>query len=117
VVHEGRYLFAKEGLPEANARVAIARSDAAVRERFLAAARDLLAAYEAGAFPPILLGEKRSGTARACDSCDVAEACLQGETASRRRLAAWLAWHDEAPERLPPAERAAHALLARTGET
>jgi RecB family exonuclease len=113
-VREGRYLFAKEGLEPDAARVVIARDDAAAAEAFEAATRELLAAYELGAFPPVLLGARRSGVARACDSCDVAEACLQGEAGARRHLAAWLARHDEAPERLPPAARAAHALLVRT---
>jgi RecB family exonuclease len=110
----GRYVFAKERIEPESARVVIARDDAEVRERFEEAARDLLAAYELGAFPPVLLDAKRSGKARACETCDVAEACLQGETGSRRHLAAWLERHDGAPERLPPEARAAHALLSRT---
>jgi RecB family exonuclease len=114
LVREGRYLFAKDGLDDEHARVVIVREDAAVAEAFAEATRELLAAYELGAFPPVLLGPKRAGTARACAWCEVAEACLQGETGSRRHLAAWLARHDEAPERLPPAARAAHALLVRT---
>jgi RecB family exonuclease len=114
---EGRYLFAKESVDDENARVTIARDDEAVRVAFADASRDLLAAFELGAFPPKLIGAKRAGRARACESCDVAEACLQGETGSRRHLAAWLARHDAAPERLPPPARAAHALLVRTEET
>jgi hypothetical protein len=49
-----------------------------------------------------------------CERCEVAEAGLHGETGSRRHLAAWLGANDAAPERLPPAARAAHALLVRT---
>jgi RecB family exonuclease len=115
-VREGRYLFAKLDLEEVNALVVIARDDSDAHEAFEAAARDALAAFELGAFPPRLLGSKRSGAARMCERCDVAEACLQGETGSRRHLAAWLDRHDEAPARLPPAARAAHALLVRTEE-
>jgi hypothetical protein len=114
---EGRYLFAKHGLADDSARVAINRDDAAVSEAFAGAVRDLLAAFELGAFPPKLLGPKRAGKARACEWCDVAEACLQGETGSRRHLAAWLGRHDAAPSLLPAAARAAHALLVRTEET
>jgi RecB family exonuclease len=113
-VREGRYLFARDDLEETSARVAIAHDDDELREAFEAAARDLLAAFELGAFPPRLLGAKRSGSARACESCDVSEACLQGETGSRRHLAAWLDRHAAAPERLPAAARAAFALLVRT---
>jgi hypothetical protein len=111
---EGRYLFAKLELTDANARVAITCDDAEARAAFAGAAADLLAAFELGAFPPRLLGGKRAGSARACASCDVAEACLQGETGSRRHLAAWLGRHEAAPARLPPAARAAYALLVRT---
>jgi len=113
---EGRYLFAKPELDDACARVAIAHDDAAVRAAFEGAAGALLDAFELGVFPPKLLGGKRAGKARACGACDVAEACLQGETGSRRHLAAWLARNDAAPERLPRAARAAHALLVRTEE-
>jgi RecB family exonuclease len=115
-VREGRYLFAKVGLDDERARVAIAYDDAAVRASFAEASRDLLAAFELGAFPPKLIGPKRAGRARVCEWCDVAEACLQGETGSRRHLAAWLAHHDAAPSHLPAAARAAHALLVRTEE-
>jgi hypothetical protein len=115
-VREGRYLFAHDGLDESAARVAIAHDDEELRAAFEGAARDLLAAFELGAFPPRLLGAKRASSARICERCDVAEACLQGETGSRRHLAAWLRRHDAAPERLPAAARAAYALLVRTEE-
>jgi len=115
-VREGRYLFAKQDLDAAFARVAIAHDDEEAREAFAAASRDLLAAFELGAFPPKLIGPKRAGSAHACNSCDVAEACLQGETGSRRHLAAWLGRHDAAPQQLGAAARAAHTLLSRTEE-
>jgi hypothetical protein len=111
---EGRYVFANPEIEDASAVVAIAHDDPDARARFEEAARDLLAAFERGAFPPRLLGEKRSGKGPACERCDVAEACLQGETGSARHLAAWLTKHEHAPERLrEPAERAALALLLR----
>ncbi len=112
-VREGRYLFAKDGVDEANAKVRVARDDPEAMRLFEAAARELLAAFELGAFPPRLLGEKRSGKGPACASCDVAEACIQGETGSGRHLAAWLDRNEPHPERLPPAARAALALLLR----
>ncbi len=113
---EGRYLFAKPETEEAYARVSMAHDDAAVQQAFEAAACELLDAFERGVFPPKLIGANRQGLARACGSCDVSEACLQGETGSRRHLAAWLARHDAAPERLDAAGRTAHALLVRTAE-
>lgn len=115
-VRVGGYLFAKPELEDGNARVAIAQDDGGARAAFEGAASDLLAAFELGAFPPRLLGGKRAGSARACATCDVSEACLQGETGSRRHLAAWLRHHDAAPERLRGAAGAAYALLVRTEE-
>jgi hypothetical protein len=109
----GRYLFAKDGVEDENARVDIAHDDAEVSARFDEAAGDLLSAFERGAFPPRLLGETRTGKGPACARCDVAEACLFGESGSSQHLAAWITQHEEAPERLPEAARAALALLLR----
>lgn len=113
-VSEGRYLFAKDGVDDANARVSIARDDADAKQLFEAASRDLLAAFEIGAFPPRLLGETRSGAGPACRTCQVAEACIRGETGSSRHLAAWLDRYEPTPERLATAaSRGALALLLR----
>jgi RecB family exonuclease len=109
----GRYVFAKEGVEDVNACVSIAHDDRAASAHFEEAARDLLGAFERGAFPPRLLGETRSGKGPACERCDVAEACLFGETGSAQHLAAWLTQHEETPERLPEAARAALMLLLR----
>jgi RecB family exonuclease len=109
----GRYVFAKDGVEEGNALVSIAHDDAAAGGRFDEAVRDLLDAFERGAFPPRLLGETRSGKGPACESCEVSEACLFGESGSGQRLAAWITQHEEAPEGLSDAARAALALLLR----
>ena len=109
----GRYVFAKDGVEDENARVRITHDDGAASTRFDEASRDLLDAFERGAFPPRLLGEKRSGRGPACERCDVAEACLQGESGSAQHLAAWITQHEDVPERLPAAARAALTLLLR----
>jgi RecB family exonuclease len=109
----GRYLFAKEGLDDENANVEIDHDDTAASTRFDEAMHDLLGAFERGAFPPRLLGETRTGKGPACERCDVAEACLLGESGSAHHLAAWITRHEETPERLPEAPRAALALLLR----
>ncbi len=110
----GRYVFAKDGLDDTNALVTIAHDDFGARVRFEGAAQELLAAFERGAFPPRLLGETRSGKGPACESCDVSEACLQGETGSGRHLAAWLTKHERAPGALSSsAAQAALTLLLR----
>ncbi len=109
----GRYVFAKEGVEDANACVQIAHGDTDAGARFDEAARDLLTAFEVGAFPPRLLGEKRSGKGPACESCDVAEACLFGETGSAQHLAAWITRHEEDRAGLSDTGRAALALLLR----
>jgi RecB family exonuclease len=109
----GRYLFAKPELEDEAARVTIDHGDAEADEAFEAAASELLTAFEGGAFPPRLLGESRSGKGPGCERCDVSDACLFGETGHAQHLAAWLTQHEPAPERLPPAPRAAFALLQR----
>jgi RecB family exonuclease len=109
----GRYVFAREGLEPASALVEIAHDDAIAGARFDEAARDLLGAFEQGAFPPRLLGEARSGKGPACDRCDVAEACVFGESGSAQHLARWITRHEEDREGLSEAAAAALALLLR----
>jgi RecB family exonuclease len=111
--HAGRYLFAKEELDEAAARVTVGEEDAEADEAFEAAAVDLLTAFERGAFPPRLLAENRASKGPGCDRCDVADACLSGETGHAQHLAAWLTRHEESPAGLPPGAAAALALLLR----
>ena len=55
----------------------------------------VLAAWDAGEFFPRLVDEK-GAEPDACRFCDVAEACLRGDSGARARLAAWTgAQHDD----------------------
>jgi hypothetical protein len=88
----GRLLFVNpERAPEAAAAGFVARcDDAELASAFEAAVHALLAAWDTGGFLPVLVGPDLDEAPAACRFCDVAQACLQGDTGARRRLAAWL---------------------------
>jgi hypothetical protein len=87
---EGRYLFLKPDLAS-EARVAIVRSDDDERRRvFERTVGTLLDAYEAGAFFPRLLSAKLVDEHDHCQYCEVADACVRGDSGARARLADWV---------------------------
>ena len=65
----------------------------------------VMRAWEAGAFFPRLVGPDLSREPRQCSHCEVAEACVRGDSGARRRLVTWL---EATPrgEALSPPERA-----------
>ena len=85
---EGRYLFAKEGLSDAVSVASVARGDAAVEAGFASAVRVLVAAWAEGSFVPRLVG-KGDAEGPACARCELVEACVRGDSGSRRRLDLW----------------------------
>jgi hypothetical protein len=104
---EGRLLFLGPDVADDAAEYAAPRGDAALGEVFDAALRGLFDAWDAGSFFPRLLGDDLEEEPRACQYCDVAAACLRGDTGSRRRLAGWLAAGERRDgPRLEDAERA-----------
>ena len=52
--------------------------------------RRLLAAWDAGSFPPRLLRPDRDEEPATCRGCGVKEACLRGDSGARLRLARWM---------------------------
>ncbi len=87
---EGRYLFLKPDLAS-DARVAIVRGDDDERRRvFERTVGTLLDAYEAGAFFPRLLSAKLDDEHDHCQYCEVADACVRGDSGARARLADWV---------------------------
>jgi hypothetical protein len=111
----GRFLFLRDDVPAAAAEFAVRGDDADFAAAFRAAAGVALRAWDAGAFFPRLVGRDLSREARQCSRCEVAEACVRGDSGSRRRLAAWI----EAPPEgaaLAPAERALLAAWALGGD-
>jgi RecB family exonuclease len=109
----GRYLFAKADLPEEAAELAVARDDAEVREAFGGSVAALLGAFDLGSFFPRLVTPDGSREPRTCEQwCAVSEACVRGDSATRRRL---LRFVEDARsgkrERLDDAERALLAVF------
>ena len=110
----GRLLYLDpelEGGAEAASFVA-RREDASLGAAFDGATRALLGAWDAGSFLPRLVKPDSDEEPSVCESCEVAQACLQGDTGSRQRLAAWLAEpRSEAGAGLGAAERALLAVF------
>ena len=84
----GRYLFVRPNVPEQVAArdfVLGSEQGEAVSDAFSQAVRTLGRAWDAGIFLPKLSEFGGTATPQACEYCDVKEACLQGDTGSRRR--------------------------------
>ncbi|HET9225842.1 MAG TPA: PD-(D/E)XK nuclease family protein [Thermoanaerobaculia bacterium] len=83
----GRYLFLKPGL---EARVFEAGpEDRDLVEAFHSAVRSVLAAWDAGAFFPRVVDPAGRGEPGRCKVCEVAEACMRGDSGARLRLFEW----------------------------
>lgn len=108
---EGRYLFARPGLDPAVASVTIERSDREVRTGFETASQHLLSAWLQGGLVPRLLEWPKRDASPVCAYCELAEACVRGDSGGRRRLERWLATRAKDPTSLPPVERAAWNVL------
>jgi hypothetical protein len=111
----GRYLYlvpAAPGAPRTDAEAQkltyqAEADDAPLRAAFEHSARALLVARREGSFAPRLVEPAGSREPALCSRCEVAEACLRGDSGARRRLAEW------AKSEAPASEvRAARALRA-----
>ncbi len=115
----GRLLYLDPELEPGSAAASfVARhDDPDLTAAFEGAVRTLLGAWDAGSFVPRLVKPDSDEEAPVCERCEVAQACLQGDTGARRRLATWLAQpRPEAAAGLAPAEQAlikAYQLGAR----
>ncbi len=104
----GRYLFLHPALegPE-EARVATVRSDEREPlEAFVQAVAAALEAWREGAFPARVVRADEDKEPLRCRYCEVAEACVRGDSGARRRLRRWAAAE---PAAASP-EAAAHTL-------
>jgi hypothetical protein len=108
----GVYLHLAADLDDAVARVAIEADDEAARAVFADAHEILRRAFEAGVNVPRLVAHDLDQRPRACSYCDVREACVQGSSAARRRLVAFLE-SDTAED--DPTHALARALHERHG--
>jgi hypothetical protein len=106
----GRYVYLHPDLDDA-ARVLEAEPAGPQRAAFDASVAALLAAQDAGAFPPRLRQPDRDEETPACRSCELKQACLRGDSGARLRLGAWA----DAGRAGSPLERAALALWRLPG--
>lgn len=88
---EGAFLFARPELAPEHATVSVSASDADARDHFERAVTVGLDALAAGSVPPRLLNGKLNAENSACEHCEVAEACVRGDSGARRRYADWIA--------------------------
>ena len=104
---DGGYLFLQPDLDSAAARVPALRDDEELGKVFRETASLALAGLGAGVFFPRLLQPDRSTEPVLCRYCEVAEACLRGDSGATRRLAIWTGAAD------PEHEGEAEALFQR----
>ena len=106
---EGRYLFLDPSIDEpAAAAFAAGSGDPAFAAAFATAVATLLDAWDAGAFFPRVVDPSGQSEPSRCAWCEVAEACVRGDSAARLRLHRWNAEH--AGEASSAGERAHHGV-------
>ncbi len=105
----GRLLFLRPDLDSDAAAVRVAGDDADFAEAGERSLRVVLRAWDQGSFVPRLVDTGLDREPALCERCEVAEACLRGDTGARRRLVHWVAAAPRRGRRLGEAER---ALLA-----
>jgi RecB family exonuclease len=107
----GRYLFLGPDVAPDHANVEL--NDAAdLDEAFHTTTTALIAGIEAGSFLPRLLDNTAAKEPGSCDYCEVAEACLRGDSAAHRRLREWANRNDGAD----PEARELFRLGVESGE-
>jgi RecB family exonuclease len=108
---QGRYLYLGVETPE-HARVASVDSgDQDFSDAFERVAQVAFEAWDRGSFSPRLVDLPDRKEPRMCRSCSVKEACLRGDSGSRRRLEQWIESAQSTGRETPTeAERAALQL-------
>ncbi len=86
---EGRYAFLSPRLAGVARVVSVSAGDRARRETFERTVSTLIDALDAGAFVPRLLNAKLDQEHRHCAHCELAEACVRGDSGFRARIADW----------------------------
>jgi hypothetical protein len=106
----GRYLFLHPQFESGRTReLTVPAADERLRAAFSRALAATLEAWRHGTFFPRLEEAERAREPRACQLCDVSEACLRGDSGARGRLRSWIDRRDD-PQgggELPPETREA----------
>ena len=109
----GRFLFLDPNFEHGDDRraLSVGADDREIIEAFGQAARTAVAIWDHGAFFPRLQQPEKEDEPTACGYCQLAEACLRGDSGAKGRLAGWATTHaDERPKSKGPA-KALTALL------
>ena len=87
----GRYLFVRPDFSgsEDTRIVSVVAADCTLQQAFESATSTLLTAWHPGLFFPRLVEPDTDVEPRRCQYCDVAEACLRGDSSARGRLRDW----------------------------
>ncbi|HQT93864.1 MAG TPA: PD-(D/E)XK nuclease family protein [Thermoanaerobaculaceae bacterium] len=95
---EGRYLFLRPDLDAEAAAAVVRKDDGEFVTAFEAAAGAVVSVWDRGALFPRLEEPDEGNEPRRCSSCEVRDACLRGDSGSRRRLALWAAVNADADD-------------------
>ncbi|MBS1106180.1 MAG: hypothetical protein H6Q91_1682, partial [Deltaproteobacteria bacterium] len=109
---EGRLLYLREGLDDRSRAFVARHDDAELLAAFGATARTALAAFDAGTLFPRLVEPEKDEEPSACEWCEVAAACLRGESNPRARLREWAAAEAARHDAASAADRALFAAFA-----
>jgi hypothetical protein len=93
---KGRFLFLRPDLARDAAAYPIGSGEVEFADAFESVSSAVLEAWDAGAFPPRLLDDTLQKENPDCERCELAEACLRGDSGARRRLAQWLEFAEDA---------------------
>jgi hypothetical protein len=102
----GRFLFLRPDLDPEAAAFAVRADAEEFADAFELALCAVSNAWDAGAFFPRLLENDLQRENPECERCELAVACLRGDTGSRQRFARWLEDRRGASEALAGPERA-----------
>ncbi len=109
---EGRLLYVGDGLDERSRAFVAQQGDTQLVAAFETTTRTAFAALDAGTLFPRLVMTDQDKEPSACDWCEVAVACLRGETSQRARLRAWAVDTDARRDDTSAAGRALYAAFA-----
>src|SRR5262249_13122526 len=86
----GRYGFLRARVDDEQCALPMVASDAAARALYDEASETILATWDLGALFPRLVGARVDESNRDCARCEMAIACLRGDSGAQARLAAHL---------------------------
>jgi hypothetical protein len=109
---EGRLLYLREELDDRSREFVARHDDAELVAAFEATARTAVAALDAGTLFPRLVLSDKDEEPTACEWCEVAAACLRGESNQRARLREWAANEAARRDTASAADRALFAVFA-----